>query len=208
MYFLLGILMALLGSLVYAMVFWKHSGGMDMPKRMIFIFLGFPVVVYSFLVYAVSIFNGLDTVSLGLSYLFAGLAFMFVNIGRSFVAAKIASVLSKDRMAFAISEIHIVLFEPNAIYTLLVFILGITVIKEKAVSYSLVNTAIMYVSLFSAVAAILMGMVMNRALEGVENFKDMRGRFSKTIIWTFGAHIVAIMGLILAIYVLLPYLGE
>ena len=208
MYFLLGILMALLGSLVYAIVFWKHSGEMDVPHRMIFLVMSFTLVVYSVMVYVMTIVLNLEVSALGVSYLFAGVAFMSVNLGRSLVAPNIARVVSRDSKGYSLSIVHIVTFETNAIYTLLVFILGITVIKEKAVSYSLVNTAIMYVSLFSAVAAILMGMVMNRALEGVENFKDMRGRFSKTIIWTFGAHIVAIMGLILAIYVLLPYLGE
>lgn len=208
MYAVLGALLTIIGAFLYAVVFWRNSGEMEMPKRIIFISLSFPVMIYLIVVYAVSIVNGLNVSAMGISYLFAGLAFMCVNIGRSFVAAKIAGIMSKDKMAFAISEVHLVLFETNAIYTLLVFVLGMTAVRENAMGYSLMNTAVMYISLFAAMAAILMGIVMNRALEGVEDFKEMHTRFPKTIVMTISVHTVAIIGLILAIYTMLPYLGE
>ena len=208
MYFILGLSMALLGAIIYAAVFWKNSSGMEQGKRIVFVAFGFTVVIYQFVLYVAGMGNKLDISAMGLSYFFAGIAFMFVDIGRSFVAPKIANVLSKDKKAFAISDIHITLFETNAIYTLLVFVLGMTIVREDAMSYSLMNTAMMYVSLFAAIAALLMGVVMNRALEGVESFEDMRGRFQKTIMWTVSAHSVAIIGLVLAIYTLLPYMGE
>ena len=208
MYVTLGALLTIIGVMLYAVIFWRNSNRMEFSHRLIFAEFGITVAVYFLLFYMLIYLHNLDMKSIGDSLIFAGIAFLFVDIGRSFVAGKIGHVFANDSKAYALSIVHLSMFEPNAIYIVLIFILGLTVMRENHMSYGTFNTAMLYVSLFSAISAVLMGVVMNRALEGVESFEDMRRNFRKTVIWTVSAHSVAIIGLVLAIYIMLPYLGK
>ncbi len=206
MYVFLGALLTIIGAILYMMIFWINSNGMVITHRLIFVGLGVTVAVYFQLFYMLIYLQKLDMSSIGDSLIWAGIAFLSVDIGRSFVAGKIGRVSANDSKTYGLSTVHLAMFEPNAIYIVLIFILGLTTMRENHMDYAIFNNAMLYMSLTSAISSIMMGIVMNRAIEGTNNFEEMYSKFPNTVIKTISTHSLAIIGGILATYVMLPYL--
>ena len=203
---IIGVLLGYVGFAIYFLAHWKSSEGMVMGKRMIVGMFGFPTAFYGTLIFVLFALYGFEMSAVGVSLLLMGLAFMFVNLGRIMPLASINKVLSSDTRAFGPSIVHLVLFESNSIYVLLTAVLGASMIYREHLPYGVFNTASAYVSLGAAAAAILMGILMKKMLEDVNSFEEMHRKMARTFAVTFAGHAVAIIGLLLAIMELVPYM--
>ena len=203
---IIGVLLGYIGFAAYFPAHWRSSEDMVMGKRMIVGMLGFPTAFYGTLIFVLSTLYGFDMGAVGVSLFLMGIAFMSVNLGRVFPIATVDKVLSKDMRAFGKSIVHVVLFEVNSMYVLLIAILGTTMMYEEHLPCQVFNTASVYVSLGAAAAAILMGIIMRKMLEDVNTFEELSGKMLRTLTMTIVGHAVAIIGLLLAIMELLPYM--
>ena len=200
--------MSLFGALVYSIVFWKKSGSMNTSKRLVFMEFGFTVVVYSLLFYTLVLINNLNINVIVESIVVAGFAFLFVDIGRSFVVGKIVEVISTDSKAYSLGVVYLSIFEVNAILVVMIFVLGVDKMIRMGMPYYIFNTSMIYVSMGAVGSAIIMGIIMNRAWKSVETRQDMQSLLRNVAIQAIFAHLIVIIGTILAVYAMLPYIGE
>ena len=136
-----------------------------------------------------------------------GLSVLGVNLGRVFIAPTIGKILSGEKMCFGRSTIFIDLFETFLIFVLLVAVLLYTTNMDTGIDLGVAKMAMFYVSSFSVISGFALGYSLKKVLNSGESpEKVCREELQKILVYTMPAQIPAILGLILAILELMPYM--
>jgi hypothetical protein len=203
MLWLIGVLAAVLGALLVFIATWKSYTGENRNWAIIFGTLGAPGAMYTLLTTEILYMQNPSL----LAHVIVPLGFTaaVVNLGRAFASKVLMQKISRNSKLRAICIVESTMFEPFIIYAYMVAILVMqlpnngTHIPEDAIDRSM-----WMVSLAGMAGGLLLGTLTKRYEEdkSVETQKDMRA----FIIKTMPAHIIGAMGVILAIFVLMPYI--
>jgi len=206
MLWVVGILAALIGSLLFFLSIWFNYEGGDKNKAIVLGTIGFTGSVYTILIF---VMNGVEFPKfVDYATLLMGLAVLGVNLGRAFVAPIFGKILSREKMCFSKLTIFNTLFETFLIFVLLIGVLLYTINMGTDIDFAVAKMAMIYVSSFSIISGLALGYMFKKVLNSDESPEKMcRKKFPQIMVHTMPAQVPAILGMLLAILELVPYMS-
>jgi len=208
MLWVMGILLAFLGSMVHSLAVWNNMHGGDKKERgrmLVFLEISFSSSIYVLLIFMIlSMYLPKYTDNLVLLF---GLGVSVMNLGRAYFLPEIAEAMKEEKICFGRSMVIEVQPETFAIYMLLIAVL----IYAPATSGGVVpplgyaTTAMAFASLGAIAGSLLMAFLLKRELSDNPAGKCRDG-FVSILIKTIPGHAIGIMGVLGAVMILLPYL--
>ncbi len=203
MLWIAGMVLALAGGLINFFGVWMNKKDRDKSQLPVFFSMGFTGFIYALLLYILLY----DFPSYAdYTVLMMGVATVGVNLGRAYVAPEILGELAENKKVYSKTIIvYGSMFETFIIFTLLIGVLIYMLLMNGEIPLDVVKNSMLSISASSFVGAIIMAMFIKR---GYTEGAKLQNDFQKFMLWTIPGNAIVVIGLLISIMLLTPYMPQ